>query len=82
MLAQSRLTQNSVRILETRVFFDMSVFFNQVYFRQPSLNQHSKIPHMKHSAKASLVRWWETADTDPALIPGGFAFPRHWLNGY
>jgi len=23
--------------------------------------------------KASLVRWWNTPDTDPALIPGGFA---------
>lgn len=23
--------------------------------------------------KASLVRWWKTPDTDPALIPGGFS---------
>lgn len=25
------------------------------------------------SDRASIVRWWKTPDTDPALIPGGFA---------
>lgn len=25
------------------------------------------------SDRASIVRWWKTEDTDPALIPGGFA---------